>query len=379
MTTMAETSVRSIATALLMLLGTASDAAAQGTPQYLIEYRAYDEAVAAGDSAAAIRHGRAAWQAAEQTLGDHRLTAILAYNYGKFVIFSDSRSADAALQRVTALLEAGIADLAADELGLYAGYARFVAGGANRRDGDRLRKRLTAVGPDGAGINPDLAPMWLRLAAHDATEKRYRKALDSATMAETAIRKTAPDANRALAEAIAIRGLALLVPFPRKVDDVLAAHKEFDRALGLFELQENIDNVDPLFAQLIAWNAAAGSALSTLDEKAYEDSPWPNPHIFRHQGDPSIECPSLEWERQAPAYPRDALREGYIGATLIGYRVGEDLRVHDARILAEVPQAAFGEVALESVRNWYLKERPPDLHPACLENMTTVIRFAIDD
>lgn len=90
--------------------------------------------------------------------------------------------------------------------------------------------------------------MWLRLAAHDTVEERFRKAEDSAASAETAILKASPESKRGLAEAIAIGGIVHLVSYPRKVKDVQAAHNEFVRAQALFEPQEDLDSFAPLFA-----------------------------------------------------------------------------------------------------------------------------------
>jgi hypothetical protein len=54
--------------------------------QYLIEYRAFREALTAGNGAAATSHAHAAWQAAETELGNHPTTAILAYNYARLLL-----------------------------------------------------------------------------------------------------------------------------------------------------------------------------------------------------------------------------------------------------------------------------------------------------
>lgn len=370
----------------LLTVGAAPPSAAEDPEPYLVEYRAYNAALASGATEAAARHARAAWEAAEQSLGDHRLTAILAYNYGRLVVFSDAGQAHAALERASQLGEAGIADLAPGELRLYGDYARFEAGGLKRRDADRLRETLTAIGLDGADINPDLAPMWLRLASHDALEERFRKARESAAMAESAILKAAPDSIHARANAIAIGGIARLVPHPRKVTDVQAAHNEFSRARRLFGPQEDIDTFDPLLAKIMAWNTAAWSALGAMGKEDFPDHDDPDeagaepaPPTFRYQADPAIECGTVAWARRdAPNYPATPLRKGYIGAVLVGFRIGDDLAVHDARVLAEVPNATFGEAALRAVRQWRVAA-PATGGPECNRNRLTFFRFIIEN
>lgn len=370
----------------LGLLGAATARGAEEAAQYLVEYRAYNAALDSGDGDGAIRHARAAWDAAEQTIGDHRLTAILAYNYGRVVLFTDAANANAALQRSRELLEAGIANLTPEHVNVYADYAQFGTDGPTWRDANRLRESLTAVGLDDLEVIADVAPMWLRLAAYDVAEERYRKARESAAMAEAAIRKAAPDSSRALAQAIVIRGVSQLVPYPRELDDVQFAHNQFVRALDLFEPQQDIDSFDPLFAQTLAWYSATDSVLYGMGRSDYPDhegdpakkdaEDW---HFFTYQSDPSIVCGEVEWaEQDAPRYPGRALRRGYIGAILIGYRLGEDLRVHDARVLAEVPKEAFSDVALDAVKAWRASALPAG-DPACWLNLTITIRFVLED
>lgn len=374
---------RALAVAAFVLLAAGLSAAEETVPPYLAAYRAYNAALAAGELGTAATQARAAWRAAERELGDHRLTAILAFNFGQLVVFRDAGAAYPALSRARELREGGIADLAADMTRLYLDFAEFAVDGPTRREADRLRKSLEAFPLDGPDVNPDLALMWLKLALHDAAEERFRKAQESATTAEQAILATSPESKPALAEAILIQGIAHLVPFPRKVKDVQAAHNDIVRALELFEPQADIDSFDPLFAHVLAWDHAARSALRSLDKEDYPDhegTDWKDRehvHVFRHQD--TANCPKLEWEeRESPHYPGRALRKGYIGAALIGYRLAGDGTVEDARVLAEVPKETFGEVALDAVKQWRVKEIPPG-DPACFRNLTSSIMFIIED
>lgn len=66
-----------------------------------------------------------------------------------------------------------------------------------------------------------------------------------------------------------------------------------------------------------------------------------------------------------------------IGAVYVGYAVGEDLRVRDARVLAEVPESRFGEASLEAMTEWRAGALPPG-DPACRRNLVTRFTFAID-
>lgn len=139
-------------------LWTGLPSAAVGDDQlYVVEYQASRAALNSGDEAAVADHALRAWQSTEQLLGDDRLTAILAYNYGHLVLLSDPQSAHEAMSRAVALQQAGLGDLDDSELNLYAAYAAFRA---LEFDGDRagrLRNALVAGG-DAAGCGiPGLA------------------------------------------------------------------------------------------------------------------------------------------------------------------------------------------------------------------------------
>ena len=352
--------------------------------QYVVEYRAFREALAAGNDEAAALHAHSAWQAAETELGSHLTTAILAYNYGRVIVFYDTGNSLAPLRRVSELQAAGTVDLSAAELQLYIDYAEFSTGGFKQRQAKKLRRSLEAFEEGRAASSPDAASIWLRLAASDIAAQQYRNALKSATRAEAAIASAIPDQPRELAEAILIAGIARLVPYPRTVDDVQTAHNEFDRARRLFSPQKDIDTFDPLLARILAWNGAATAALKSLGEEDYPDhadtdtrGSEPLPKMFEYQLDESIDCAKVEWlEKQAPRFPRTALRSGSIGAVFVGFRLGDDLAVRDARVLAEVPVAEFGESALSTLAQWRARELPAG-GPACHENLVTRFTFAI--
>lgn len=374
-----------IFTALALLLAARSASSTEEEP-YLVEYRAYNEALAAGDGHAAVTHALAAWQAAENALGDHKLTAILAYNYGRLILFDDSENARTSLRRARELHEAGVADLSANEVLLYSNYAEFSASRFKRREANRLRETLETIEAGAAEANPDLAAMWLSLASSDIAAERFRKAQKSAARAEAAILSATPESSHSLAAAILFGGVARVVPYPRTVDDVQAAHNEFRRARRLFPSQESLESFDPMLAKVLAWDSATNAALRTLGLDDYPDhadsetgEALPLPPLFDPNQDAPLDCGEVEWlEREAPRFPSDALRQGTIGAVFVGYRLGDDLRVRDARVLAEVPNDEFGDEVLEVMAKWRVKELPPG-GPACYRNLTTHFRFVIEN
>jgi len=380
--------MRSTRFALLLFLLITCGAAGAQDQQYRVEYRAYAKAVEEGDAAAAQKHAHAAWLSSEEKLGDDRLTAILAFNYGQQALFTDSENAKVAFRRASELQAAGVAELPSKELDLYVAYTELVTGKNSGRNARELREALDEIDAEDLDLGSDFAVMRLALATFDFIGKRYREAIESAIKAETAIRATAPNDYRSLATAMIVKGAAHVIPHPRQVEQILDAHIEFDRARRLFPPQESIDEFDFLLAQALAWNAAADAALKNLgkselpnhvDRHRQAASGGKRPPLFAKKDEPEGGCGEVQWQtRQPPKYPRDALHSGYIGAVLVGFDLGDDLEPRNIKILAEVPARRFSDAALEAVEDWRADSLPND-HPACRRNRIANIKFVIEN
>jgi len=375
--------VKRFAIAAMLALAAAPACAFSAPTAYLAEYRLYNEALARGDQAAAVAHSLAAWKAAEESLGDHKTTAVLAYNYGQETVFDDAAAALPAFERARALQDAGVADLPREDLAMFLAYATFRAKGEKPSRAKTLRRALEARDEVGVAATAESANIWLTLATNDITNERYKEALASAARAEASIISAIPHHYRGRGQAILLQGLAVLLPVPRSASDVRIAHRHFVRALNLFPSQKSIDEYDPQFVRIWAWELAAHSALESTNEFAkmpknlirFSEEPLGSPFEEPYQS--NEEC-NIEWaSRPAPDYPWKAARKGYLGAVLAGYRLSGDLKIHDARILAEVPDNLFGEIALEALGNWRLAA-PVAALPGCNDNRIAVFRFVID-
>lgn len=365
---------------------TAGALAAGGTAsaqdeKYLTEYRAFRAALDAGDRAQATVHAESAWQAAEEALGDDPQTATLAYNYSRLVLFDDTDRAADALRRVNDMQESGVSSLHAKELQIYSAYVDFVVSGHARRKSDKLRKQLTAWDTS-RNLGSDLIVMWLNLGQAYLAERQFSRAQEAAERTEAVILKTMPDNVHFRAQAVLINGVARLLKQLRTVARIQAAHNEFSRARRFFPPQKDLDSFDPLLARIIAWDGAAKAALRSMghddypenDEPGFEEPP--RHPLFAHEE--LADCADIEWaKRSAPRYPRRELSRRKIGAVYVGFAVGEDLRVQDARVLSEVPESRFGRAALQAISEWRAAALPPG-DPACRRNLVTTISFAID-
>jgi Gram-negative bacterial TonB protein C-terminal len=374
--------IAALAAAAVTIMGAAR---AQDDPAYLAEYKAYNQAMSAGDREAAERHGLAAWQAAEEALGDNQLTGILAFNYGQLVIFTDPKAARTALRRAKKLQNDGVVELPETDLNLFLAYAEFAVSDGRWRQANQLRNALIAIEEKGAPTNSDIATMWYKLAFSDFSRKRYKHAIESASKAETAFLVSSPENYRQRANAILIGGAARLLPFPLTVDNTQAAHNEFSRAQNLFPPQKDLDSFDPLLAQILGWDAAADAVLGSLGEEDYPDhenidqndpTQYYSP-IFEQEEKSDEEC-GVGWDRDPPKYPSQAGWKGYIGAVIIGYNLSDDTLVHDARILAEVPTKIFGDAVLSNMETWRLAA-PISNDPACRLNRLAHFTFMMSD
>jgi hypothetical protein len=221
----------------------------------------------------------------------------------------------------------------------------------------------------------------LALAVDDLAQRRYPEAVASAAAADAAILAALPDDYQARAQALTIGGVARLVPTPRNAEDVKVAMTAFESAAKLFPPQADIDSFDPLLAQALAWRGAAGAAWANLGEEG-----WPGDctlatcvlYSFTQPSPPADVC-EVDWvKKTAPDYPKTGLRKGYIGAVIVGFRLGDDMAVHDERVLAEVPTAEFGAAALKSMKAWRLAHPPSNLL-GCRDNYITMFSFQIMD
>jgi tetratricopeptide (TPR) repeat protein len=354
-------------------------------PDYLVEYKLHSEAMTKGDRAAAAEHGKAAWEAAEAALGDDKLTATLAFNYGRLIALADPVTALAPLRRVQELLDAGIADLPQSEVRAYLAYADYIAGNAPhaRKVAKELQEALLALEVETGGPAGEDIVMWLELAKGELAKKRYKRTVEAAAKAEAALTLLAPDNVDKMGVALLLQGIGTLVPYPRTVKDVVAATNHFEHVFQLYPPQKNVETFDVTFAYSIAWHAASHAAFLSLRNKRKgkserEDSEEKPLIYFESARNRPDDC-GIEWERRKPPrYPGLSLFQGYIGAVMVVFDLSDDLIVHNPQILAEVPADAFSKAVLKSMKAWRLKSPPID-HPDCRKNIMTQFTFVIDD
>ena len=367
----------------MMTLWSANFSAIAQDKVYLAEYKLYNQALAAGDFEAVTTHGYAAWQDAEKTLGDHKLKAVLAYNYGSHVLFSDTPSALPALERADELQQAGIGELPAEELELYLVYTQYIDSNRNRSFTNQLRKilkkRETSEDKTTSGTSIESAKMWLDIAVEDLAIKNYPRARESALNAQTHILGAVPDDKNALAQSHIIYGMALVIPTRRSRKDIQNAQVSFLTARNLYSPQEDVATFGKTYAAALGWVAGTGALLqskyvkpdaaSTPETIALQEVQTPP---FKNHIDRPDDC-KIEWKRRNPPdFPDEAYNS--VGAVLIVYDINQNNRTENVQVLTEVPRNLFGSIAVESAKKWEVKAQPLD-HSGCRKNIITQFTF----
>ncbi len=348
--------------------------------RHIAEAALYERALERGDKEAAETHAYAAWRAAETELGDHRRTAVLAFNYGREIAMSDATLARGVLARSRDLVEAGYDGPAMAMLDLYTAYADFAAVAPKNRNGKELREALIAT--EGA---TDRRPahdvvMWLDIAKNDLDKDRFEQAVEAAGKAETAIIIFEPENERGLADVFLVRGVASLAPRKRTVDEALTAIEYLENGRRLIPAQKNYETFDPTLASLVGWSTAAAALVRTMtddpDVLALLDKETNNA-LFEKTADAPLDC-LISWEeRTPPEFPQTALAKHNFGAAVAVFDIGDDLSIQNVRILAHAPSDDFDDAVINAVSDWRLKFPPLD-HPACRRNITTQFSFVVE-
>lgn len=358
--------------------------AAYGQDQHVAYYKLYNEALEAGDRAAALKNAEAAWRAAEDELGDQQTTAVLAYNYAWLVYPSDQASAIEPLERVIAIVGED-SGLFGDEIPkLMLDYVRAVVSTDDRALKRKLTKTLEETEESNPSENLLSARAWFHISSYEMTRNRF----DSAETAATAsLRHYAPyreQTPKEVASVLIARGISKVARNNRDNIDIVEANQDFYDAVALFPPQQDIETFDPLLAAAMAWDSAAYAAARSdnpgrakLGSRIVKKPPelaaidtfqWATPR-------PTVEECNLQWKtREPPKFPQRDANRGYLGAVLIGYHF-EGNEVTGVKLLAEVPERSdFAEIALESVEDWRLETAPAK---ECRRNNLTNFLFVL--
>lgn len=356
---------------------------------YRSEFASYRNALKDGDYDKASLHGEAAWRAAEKELGDHKLTAILAFNYAELVVIHEPAKACAPYERAKAIsqkLDTGlIAEDIESGIALCEASAATSASPAQRR---RLDVALSARREKKLPATPVSAHGHLLLARTEKFLAPMRRYADSALADAEALGGANYDKSL-LRSALVYAGISRVSGGQHSPLEVTQAVGLFDRAFPLFPPQVDIDSFDRLLAAALSFRSSLSAIARSADEapqtgtrlmqgdiaralKRAEANASDRDTWVRWQSDRPT-C-NLEYAKmQAPEYPSAALAGLQIGTILIGYDV-RGTTIDRAIVLSDQFESGFGDAAVKAMKKWALS-KPASVE--CEKNHLMYISFSI--
>ncbi len=205
--------------------------------RHLSAYAAYTEAFQVGQLEAAMRHARAAWDAAEAELGDDSVTAVLAYNYARLAFpYAEERdAARLAYQRVLRLNHADPPAFRHDDLQIALAELDLLDAQDNTEIQQRLRELLWERRRIAQPATELSAHAWLSLATAELSLFHRDSAAKHADIAAAEAESLQP-ADVDLASSAYLLAATARLSDQRCVDhpeQVQAAIENLDRSIAL--------------------------------------------------------------------------------------------------------------------------------------------------
>ena len=349
-------------------------------------FQAYSAALAKGDVATANSEGEKAWKAAEKA-GNAKYSAILAYNLAELRLrYLPKTDAVTPAARAYTLAQAspdgGLAPASARVL---AAATRYVSA-PGRSSRTALDQALKAFDASGLEMTYPEFRAHLDLLKYAAKRSNWRVLRQHALAAQKAYAAMQMDNKPLLASLKIYAAVALLRQLKyKKPEPVLDELQDVFKLMG----PQPYDHINQQVLNAMTWFYAARILHRTIDsmqvvgvytghiKKKYHESRKRNYHWPEITGR-AKDCSPIEWVKQeAPKYPSDMAKQGYVGAVLVGYSLGEDGIPYDIRVLAQVPDTTFGNVSAQSVRKWRAKPLP-GVPLSCREKLVTPFRFILE-
>lgn len=245
--------------------------------------------------------------------------------------------------------------------------------GQNSKTSTALEKALSAVAPQ--------QPTFLTIVAFDKFHAAKLKAGNLAQtqkIADLAIAHYAPVRAVIPENWATVELSSIATTFSRKrgaeaLDRL--ARLEVSLYPYILEEQEDRPGLKDLYYQTQAWRYAITSwfrshpsshrrAIAAADEYVETERKKLRKAYYETRERPPRYCRGGLDKTPSPDYPHDALKEGYIGAVLIGFDLEAD-EIRNVRVLAAVPDSKFEKAALDSMKNvrWTYNEQQPE--PDC--------------
>ena len=332
----------------LLLLFCAAAAAQETSPELGKNYRAYNEAFAAGRFDRAAELARITFDLAVKELGpEHEKTAVLRINLGHALLLSgkiaesekELRAARATVEKLHGPDNSDLATIHEDLASIHAGRGEVDQALAELSAAIAvLDKKLGKGAPEVTGLLVQRGALEAAAKKYDAAAATYRAALQST---EQSFGKDSASA-------------AVIMSLQGDLEAVQNRRAEAEQLYvgSLAILEKNLVDDDP---RIIAGHAKLANFYGAVDTAKYEQEA--DRVIALLQGGEPQALPLFVIE---PKYPLDAKGSKTLGWVLLEFTVTAAGRVAKARVVESQPPGTLDQAALSAARLWRFKPKFAD-------------------
>lgn len=355
------------------------------TTDPMISYRAYEQAIQAGNLKEAADHAQTAWQAAEGKWGgSNPNTAGLAYNaaWSAALANQPNRALEPA-RRAVELAPGATQAYRAEEAAFLLAYAEFFT--ADKAAQPRKAVTLLATAKPVARTWGDMlfADGLIAASYSLSLSGRFGQGLEASNLALSHLDQLNPKDSTRRPLALLGRGIAKMM---RK--EMVEAHSDVLEAQIAYGPERTRDDGD--WAKLQAW----GMVMDSLARSTGATDQPTGTNLRRTMGKMRKMTP----EEAALVYPTDQMCQGgerpkrisgqdirpasagtslvNIGGVLARVDLNPDGSVANPRVLGVVPDEAFAEAVLKGLRTWRY-DVTSTTNPACLKDFSISVVFMV--
>jgi hypothetical protein len=345
---------------------------ASTTNDPIAHYRAYEAAIARGDTLAASQSAVLAWQTGERVWsGQNANLPGLAFNAAwSLGLVNKINEAQAPARRAVALAAQNPGSVEPKEAAFLLAYADMVAAPSKSRV---ETFNVAARALDGGGWGD-----WLLARAYvDGSRIALEVALPR--VSRQLVDRGLTEANRVMPENTALRTNLLVLRTQsslqlREFSQAITETMEARRSYGAPKSERDVN-----WAALAAWEAASRAVYESVKGPRIETGSriangdvlpkWDEAEEKRLLGQ-RPECADLEIKRrgragpQGIAFPPQEQRDSYAGGAYVRAHLDGAGKVVNADVLAALPRPAFGLAAQQGIQNWQY-DMPSNTPEAC--------------
>ncbi|WOI54632.1 hypothetical protein [Parvularcula sp. LCG005] len=343
------------------------------TPEYLLAYKAYDQALQEGDKQAAILQSKRAFRLGQNVENIDKTTLfLLAQNYIDLTLWTPTQDTVDAIKLCLNLDEDGFnsGDYSRLELELMAAFTNSKLN--PKQKFGPLQKAIEeaiAAGVDEKSLIIIIAKLQVveTMLARGDNDAAY----DYITPLYNLFRSTENVDRSLMAQTAMLRAVSMLSdiehsPYSNHPFSVSDAYVEkikdgiiiLTNALSLYDKPAPTpDEIDPMPLALTMWYSIARTYVGSFEIEAMQDrefeglrNPADLPELYQFW--PQECSDKVVWNREPPRIPSVALRKAYNGVAFISYGFDQQGRAKDVRLISELPQKKFGQYAIEAAEGW---------------------------